>query len=126
MDTLVEIGLRNAALAVLLALAAWLIGKALRRPALTHVLWVLVLLRLLAPPLWNVSIPRPALSSPAVAVVAPAPEADAEPQTAAANQSELELLAAPVLIEMPVAVNQPAVGELEPAQAAEQPVAEIA
>jgi beta-lactamase regulating signal transducer with metallopeptidase domain len=75
MDTLLEIGLRNALLATLLALIAWVVGKLARRPALTHVLWVLVLLRLLLPPLWNIGIPRPAWIT--------------TPMTAAANESEL-------------------------------------
>jgi beta-lactamase regulating signal transducer with metallopeptidase domain len=60
MDILFDIGLRNAALATLLAVIAWVVGKAARRPALTHVLWILVLLRLVIPPVWNISVPRPA------------------------------------------------------------------
>jgi beta-lactamase regulating signal transducer with metallopeptidase domain len=51
MDRLLEIGLINAAAATVLALGAALAGRFVRRPALTHSLWVLVLLKLLAPPL---------------------------------------------------------------------------
>jgi beta-lactamase regulating signal transducer with metallopeptidase domain len=57
MQTLVEIGLRNALLAVPLALAALLIGRWFKRPALTHAFWLLVLIRLLLPPLWHVQMP---------------------------------------------------------------------
>jgi beta-lactamase regulating signal transducer with metallopeptidase domain len=59
-------GLTNAALASLLALAAFLIGRACRRPAITHTLWILVLLKLLTPPLISVPAPWPsALTTPA-------------------------------------------------------------
>ena len=51
MTWLVAIGLTNAAMASVLACIAWGIGRSLRRPALTHLLWILVLCKLLAPPL---------------------------------------------------------------------------
>ncbi len=62
MDALMRIGLTNAALAGLLAvpalLASWLLPK---RPAVAHALWLLVLLKLLTPPL----IGLPVWSAPA-------------------------------------------------------------
>jgi bla regulator protein blaR1 len=45
----------NVLLALLLALAAWLTQRWLRRPAIAHILWVLVLVKLVTPPL--VSVP---------------------------------------------------------------------
>jgi bla regulator protein BlaR1 len=45
----------NVLLASLLALAAWLMQRWLRRPAIAHILWVLVLVKLVTPPL--VSVP---------------------------------------------------------------------
>ena len=59
MESLVDVGLRNAALAIPLALLALLAGRIMRRPAALHVLWVLVLLRLVMPALWDVEVPRP-------------------------------------------------------------------
>ncbi len=56
MTWLVTIGLTNAVLAALLAAGAYAIGRWARRPALTHVLWVLVLIKLLTPPVFNVPI----------------------------------------------------------------------
>jgi bla regulator protein blaR1 len=55
--TLLEIGLWNAVAAALLALAAAGLGRLCRQPALTHVLWVLVLLKLITPPLVPVALP---------------------------------------------------------------------
>jgi beta-lactamase regulating signal transducer with metallopeptidase domain len=46
----------NVLLASLLALAAWVVQRWLRRPALAHVLWVLVLVKLVTPPLVSVSL----------------------------------------------------------------------
>src|SRR5262249_22815493 len=57
LTTLLEIGLWNAVAAALLALAAAGLGCLCRRPALTHVLWVLVLLKLITPPLVPVALP---------------------------------------------------------------------
>ncbi len=72
MRTLVEIGLFNALMAAVLALAALAARRWSRRPALAHALWVLVLLKLLTPPM----IPVPVLSpekEPAPPAVVPAP-----------------------------------------------------
>jgi len=60
MDGLVHVGLVNAALAALLALGAAAVGWLYRRPALVHGLWLLVLLKLVTPPLLPVRIPWPA------------------------------------------------------------------
>ena len=51
MDELLQIGLSNAVVAVLLAVPAALAGRYCRRPALVHALWLLVLLKLVTPPL---------------------------------------------------------------------------
>lgn len=57
MNALLQFGLINAAAATGLALLAGLAGRLLRHPPLTRALWVLVLLKLLTPPLWHVRIP---------------------------------------------------------------------
>ena len=46
----------NVFLALLLALAAWCIQRWLRRPAIAHCLWVLVLVKLVTPPLVSVPV----------------------------------------------------------------------
>src|SRR5438132_10423422 len=72
MESIVDVGLRNALFALPFAAAALFAGRLFRRPALTHALWLLVLLRLLLPPLWSVAVPKPAaLSSPAIVAEAP-------------------------------------------------------
>ncbi|HEV3145237.1 MAG TPA: M56 family metallopeptidase [Gemmataceae bacterium] len=101
MDTVVEIALRNAVLATLLAIIAWGVGKTLRRPALTHFLWVLVLLRLMVPPFWNVAIPKPAWTdAPATAEVTSSIEITPiaeEPATIPAAESAIVMAANPAL-----------------------------
>jgi beta-lactamase regulating signal transducer with metallopeptidase domain len=73
MYTLLEIGLSNALAATLLALVAWVGSRVCRRPALAHGLWLLVLVKLLTPPLlqvpmsWEAST-RPPPPEPAAAV----------------------------------------------------------
>ncbi|HEV3204722.1 MAG TPA: M56 family metallopeptidase, partial [Gemmataceae bacterium] len=59
MELLLDIGCTNALLATALASLAALSGWLWRRPALTHALWLLVLLKLVTPPFWPVAIPFP-------------------------------------------------------------------
>jgi bla regulator protein blaR1 len=56
MNWLVSMGLINAALATLLATLAWAVARYGRQPALAHVLWVVVLLKLLTPPLVEIPV----------------------------------------------------------------------
>src|SRR6267142_893777 len=56
MNWLVSIGLINAVLVTLLAAAACAAGRFWRQPALGHVLWVVVLLKLLTPPLVEIPV----------------------------------------------------------------------
>jgi len=59
-ETLLQAGLNNALSATFLALVVACLGWVLtRRPAVLHCLWFLVLLKLVTPPLYQVSIPCP-------------------------------------------------------------------
>src|SRR6516164_1490320 len=59
MDLFLQLGLGNAIAATGLALAAVVAARIVRRPALVHALWLLVLLKLLTPPLWPVAFTWP-------------------------------------------------------------------
>jgi beta-lactamase regulating signal transducer with metallopeptidase domain len=61
-ETFVYLGLGNALLATGLAAAAACAGSLCRRPALTHGLWLLVLLKLVTPPFFPVAVPWPCAS----------------------------------------------------------------
>jgi beta-lactamase regulating signal transducer with metallopeptidase domain len=81
MDTLLDVGLANALAATLLALLAAAVTRVWRRPALAHALWLLVLLKLLTPPLFFVPVwPRPAGPAPEDGSPAPAVEERPRPQ----------------------------------------------
>ncbi|MES2789909.1 MAG: M56 family metallopeptidase [Planctomycetota bacterium] len=56
MISLVETGLMNALLAVVLALPVLALGRFWHRPALVHAFWILVLVKLVAPPLYFVPV----------------------------------------------------------------------
>src|SRR5499425_77416 len=58
MQSLVETALSNALVASLLAVLAFVVSR-WRRPALAHALWLLVLLKLVTPPLVPVAVPWP-------------------------------------------------------------------
>jgi bla regulator protein blaR1 len=78
-ETLLRIGIANAAAAAILAPLAAIVGRASRRPALAHGLWLLVLLKLVTPPLVPVPIPWPSAPVPSPArwheaTTSPAPE----------------------------------------------------
>jgi beta-lactamase regulating signal transducer with metallopeptidase domain len=83
MEPLVQIGLSNAVVALLLAVVAALVGALARKPALTHTLWLLVLLKLVTPPLVRVPVgwSEPARTTPPFALlVKEAPENAALPE----------------------------------------------
>ena len=56
MEWLIGIGLANALTAAVLALAVAAIAHHLRRPAWTHALWMLVLVKLVTPPVWDLPL----------------------------------------------------------------------
>ena len=65
METLLRAGLSNAVAATVLALVVACLSRPLaRRPAVLHWLWLLVLLKLVTPPIYEVPIPWP-MRSPA-------------------------------------------------------------
>ncbi len=59
MTALLQIGLANAAFATVLACMVALLAMKVRRPALIHALWIIVLLKLVTPPLIQVAIEIP-------------------------------------------------------------------
>jgi beta-lactamase regulating signal transducer with metallopeptidase domain len=66
-ETLLHAALSNAVVVVLLAPVISLFGRLSRRPALVHSLWLIVFLKLLAPPLWPIPFSWPARSEDAPA-----------------------------------------------------------
>ena len=56
-ESLFQIGISNAILAGLMAFAAILVGVTLNRPKLTHCIWLLVLIKLVTPPIFHLPIP---------------------------------------------------------------------
>ena len=51
-----EFALINAVMIVPLAILTEIAGRTFRRPALTHLLWVLILVKLVTPPLWQIPL----------------------------------------------------------------------
>ncbi len=94
MQGLVQAGLTNALAATLLALLAAGAGRTIRRPALTHSLWVLVLLKLVTPPIASVAITlgEPQASANVAKVLEFEPEKLAdEPLLSPAQESDLQI-----------------------------------
>jgi beta-lactamase regulating signal transducer with metallopeptidase domain len=81
MDLLWQVGVGNAVGAAVLAVPAVLASLISRRPALTHGLWLLVLLKLLTPPFYPVRLEwiEPQSSEPASAAPEPRPEESSQP-----------------------------------------------
>ncbi|HEV3082468.1 MAG TPA: M56 family metallopeptidase [Gemmataceae bacterium] len=67
MQPILEITFTNVVMATALALVAAFAGKVCRRPVLTHFLWLLVLLKLVTPPLVPVRLGLPAFLEEALA-----------------------------------------------------------
>src|SRR5688572_6835461 len=92
MNALMTVALSNIAVATLLAILAWTAGRCLRRPAITHALWLLVFLKLLTPPLVSVPVIRTA-ASPVVAANVPAPPAAVPTPRPAVEPAPVEVVA---------------------------------
>jgi hypothetical protein len=75
METLLRIGLSNAVVALLMALVVVTLACVWRRPAVLHALWLLVLVKLVTPPLVWVRVPWPIIPDAPQVAVAPMPEA---------------------------------------------------
>ncbi len=88
MATFFEIGLANAVVATLLGLGIYLLGQRLRRPAVIHGLWIIVLAKLITPPLFPLPISGLELSQ---AVNDSEPTAD--PNDAASTSTKRSALA---------------------------------
>ena len=118
---LLQVGLTNSVMALALAALAACVGRWSRRPAVAHGLWLLVLLKLVTPPLFNVPIPWPeAAESAAPGQVAALPEAAPGPRILA---PALALHEAPAEAAQPVAPVQ--AEKAEPAAPAQAPVAAL-
>ena len=84
MLTILHVALANLAVAAVLAVLATVAGRCWRRPALCHSLWLLVLLKLLTPPLLPLPVgwleePESAAVPTAAAVEEPAPRLSSFP-----------------------------------------------
>ncbi len=122
MGPLLHVGAVNALAAGLLALAAVAAGRWSRRPALVHGLWVLVLLKLITPPVIPLPLlvpdeepaPLPALPAPpertVVLVSDPAPDLPAPAPRRFQNFDELKAAAQGVEAPLPPAEQEPGVG----------------
>ena len=114
MSWLLIIGLKNAVLIVPLALAALAAGRCFRRPALAHLLWVLVLVKLVTPPLVDVPVGWSIDVSPWLAEQSPVrPSSHFQPAPlAAAAPAQIATLPASdsASNSIPVSKRQPAAG----------------
>ena len=102
MSDLLNLCLANAAVVVFLAIPAYCVSRWAKRPALAHVLWLFILIKLVTPPLWQVPLALP-VSQPA-SLNKPAdhetPQVVIAPVTEGATTQPA--------IEMPTLVAQPA------------------
>src|SRR5262245_8430615 len=73
MTTLLSVGLANAVVAAGLALLAAAAGRFSKRPALAHSLWLLVLIKLITPPLFWLPVAALPATEPAAVAQAFAP-----------------------------------------------------
>jgi len=107
MHTVLQTGLSNAVAAIVLALLAACAGRMFRRPALAHALWLLVLLKLITPPLVPLPITWPGPGE----IAASAPALPAQP----AEETERIVPSAPEAL-IPPAPGAPVVVHWPPAE----------
>ena len=59
-QSVIEAGVSNAAIAAVMAFAVLSVTQLWKNSHVAHILWLLVLVKLVTPPLWHISIPLPA------------------------------------------------------------------
>ncbi|MFO0841215.1 MAG: M56 family metallopeptidase [Gemmataceae bacterium] len=99
MSALVEVGLSNAVAALVLAVVALLAGLCRLRPAVVHALWLLVLLKLVTPPLVRIPVPLPTPAAAAEPSASPAEEKALPAPEEPAGQENNDVIALPPLRE---------------------------
>jgi bla regulator protein blaR1 len=97
MNGLLQLALSNALaaafLAAVVAVPAWLLRR--RRPAVVHALWLVVLLKLVTPPLWTVPVAWPQRATEQKAPVVETAEADVQTVFVSAEEWDALLSAQP-------------------------------
>ena len=109
--SIMECVVSNVAIATALALVAALVGRVTTKPQVTHTLWLLVLVKLVTPPLVHIPVSFPfseavALESPAVSAMNGVPDLasatkEEPPERAAQNEKGIALAEAPIPASMP-------------------------
>lgn len=94
MTWLIHTALANAATVTVLALGVFLVSRCLKRPAVTHALWVLVLLKLVTPPIVGIPVPLGIETSHSTATPV---ERGVAPQAVAVDQPATPILTQPVV-----------------------------
>src|SRR5690349_14532522 len=59
MNFVFQIAIENAVLVALAAPLVWAVSRLVRRPALVHALWLIVLIKLVTPPVYRPAVPLP-------------------------------------------------------------------
>lgn len=83
-DFLFQMGLSNACFSFALAIAAVVVGATTKRPYLAHMLWVLVLVKLVTPPFVTIPVGMPSPQRDVIVDYPVVSEFDDEPQSATA------------------------------------------
>jgi beta-lactamase regulating signal transducer with metallopeptidase domain len=109
---LLSLVLSNVLAALVLAAIALVVGRCVRRPAVTHALWLLVLIKLVTPPLVRVDIPWPSAAPTPEPVPVARGVAPANPVAPPAGQEDDVLRFDEVVV-----AEEPAAEEPRPAAA---------
>ena len=96
MNGLLQVGLSNAiaaaVLAAVVAVPAWLLRR--RRPAVVHALWLVVMLKLVTPPLWKVPVSWPQEPVPTAPTAAAADATEIDVRTVFVTPEQWETMLA--------------------------------
>ncbi|MDB5293033.1 MAG: antirepressor regulating drug resistance protein [Phycisphaerales bacterium] len=143
MESLLWIAISNAIVAGVAAPFVWAISRFARRPALTHALWLVVLLKLVTPPVWTIPVhvvPRESAAKRAViappvheiplavsrgAEREPVTQADTNPPTAPETPFEPLTPEAPADVATPIATSPPIAPAADALPPKTQPAAHV-
>jgi beta-lactamase regulating signal transducer with metallopeptidase domain len=109
MRELLNVGLANAVVVIFLAIPAFGVSRWAKRPALAHVLWLFILIKLVTPPLWHIPLALPASQTASLEKTASVETTIVERAPVTEGTATEPAIEVPLLLAQPV--NEPPVVE---------------
>lgn len=114
MQSLIEVALSNAVVVAVLGILVVIVGRFCRRPAVMHCLWMILLVKLVSPPLFSlpVDVTLPSLDDVGVGITLSSPESSREDDGALVSDTSSTSVLVATRDEQPIHMRPDRAGEV--------------